>query len=65
MDFDTFITNNWTAGIPADCTRLLEGELDCLEQNRPAGAWCDSCIEFNRLAVLFDGGRYAKSTENH
>lgn len=69
MDFDAFVTNNWPAGVPADCTliRNEDGDVpanvkdkdsdnDCIERDLPEKDYCLSCKTYAGLVDSF----YAK-----
>jgi hypothetical protein len=58
-DFDTFVVNNWTPGIPGECTKVqIYNSLnvtvpnsDCIARHRHNK--CASCREFIRISLLY------------
>lgn len=59
VDFDTFVKQNWPADVARECTFSDPDHEDCLEENRPEAACCESCTTFSRLAEEFDKQKLA------
>jgi hypothetical protein len=52
--FDEYISANWPAGVPEECTKLINNQ-DCLERGcpTPRAECCDSCNAYADLCEQY------------